>query len=236
MISLVIPVYNYENYVSDKIRVIRDFIKANHARKFEVIFVDDGSEDGTSERIKSIILEGEKLFIKEANSGKGSAVKEGVKNANGDYVVFTDADLPYKLDAILKIVDKIDEGFDVVIGSRHEKGSLAEVEYGVGRRILSCVFTFLANIILMEKISDTQCGIKGFNRQAASDIFSAIESNRFSFDVELLYLAQKYNYKVGVIPVSLVNHGNSSVKVVRDGFNMVYDLAKLYVKIKLLKK
>lgn len=235
MISIIIPVYNYEKLIGNTISALKTFTE-NTADEFEIIFVDDCSRDNTVCEINKLIVGNMRLVERELNGGKGAAIKEGIDYCTGSHVIFTDADLPYDLKSISLIFDKLKSGFDVVLGSRDLDGSSSLVPYGKRRRILSFIFSILANGILLERISDTQCGVKGFSSDAAKKIFSELESKRFSFDVELIYLAQKLKFKIGLVPVVLVNHGNSSVKILKDGFRMLYDLISLYIRVNFLKK
>lgn len=235
MISIIIPVYNYEKLIMGTISALKAFTE-NTAEEFEIVFVDDCSRDNTAHEINKLIIGNMRLIKRELNGGKGAAIKEGINYCTGDYIIFTDADLPYDLKSIFLILDKLRSGSDVVLGSRDIDGSFLLAPYGKRRRILSFIFSILANGILLEHISDTQCGIKGFSSNAAKKIFSELKSKRFSFDVELIYLAQKLKFKISLVPVVLVNHGNSSVKILKDGFRMLYDLISLYIRVNFLKK
>jgi dolichyl-phosphate beta-glucosyltransferase len=231
MISIIIPVYNCKKFIDKTVSTLGKFIES-HDQRWEVIFVDDGSTDSTAKHIRQSMIKGMYLVIKESNGGKGAAIKEGINYCKGDYIIFTDADLPYDLKVFTKMVDKFKLDYDVILGSRDLPESSSEVYYGKRRRILSLIFSFLANTVLLSPVSDTQCGIKGFKSFAAKEIFSKLRSKRYSFDVELIYLAQKFKFEIALVPVKLVNHKNSSVRLLQDGFRTLFDLTTLFIRVK----
>ena len=234
MISIVIPVYNFANDIEQTIRKINEFLNKN-SENFEIIFVNDGSTDKTAEVISKFCNENIKLINLDGNQGKGMAIKQGIMSGGGDYLIFTDADLPYGLEIINIFVSKLKSGYQVVLGSRILAKSSSVDHYGLKRRILSYIFKKSANLILLNEISDTQCGIKGFSKQASKDIFNQVKTVKFAFDVEVIYLAQKLDYKIAQIPVVLLSNAASSMNLFKDGLMMFVDLAKLYFRNKVRK-
>ena len=149
----------------------------------------------------------------------------GMQEATGDVCIFTDSDIPFETDAIEKIIYYLTfKEYDIVIGDR----GLAESHYfdkiSNQRRFGSGFFTFIVGRFITTGISDTQCGLKGFKKSVAKDLFSVSRINGFTFDVELVYVSLKRNYDIKKIPVSLRSQEGNSVNVFKHGFKMVLDL------------
>lgn len=235
MISIVIPVYNFADEADKIILELVNWSK-KYFNDIEIIFVNDGSTDKTADKIEQYIGSGKiKLINFTENMGKGAAVKAGIMQSVGDYIIFTDADLPYGLEVIDKFKEKFVAGYEVILGKRILTELQLNTYYEIKRRILSYIFLKSANLILLNKINDTQCGIKGFSKQAVKDIFSKVETSKFSFDVEVIYLAQKLDYKIIQVPVVLLNNEISTMKPFKDGLMMFVDLVKLYFRNKIRK-
>jgi dolichyl-phosphate beta-glucosyltransferase len=228
MLTLVIPVYNYAHKLEDTLSILRAWLKDRSDVK-EILFVNDGSTDSTAEMLSKLEKPMRALHLPK-NSGKGAAVKAGALAATGDYIFFTDIDMPYELNAIDRALQEFAQGADVVSGSRNLEGSKSNVERSAERKASSVLFSWLANFILLEHVPDTQCGLKGFTRPAAQTIFENIRATGYVFDVEILYIAQHENLRIGFVPVTLINDSNSSVNVVKDGARMAFDLARLYMR------
>lgn len=234
MISLVIPCFNSSSYIEEHMRRLVAFLESG-AGEFEVVVVDDGSSDKTPEILKTFSASDPRVHVilQAKNSGKGAAVKRGMEAARGEYIIFTDADLPYDLSALPLFVENLRAGAEVVLGARSAlAGSVAGQESH--RTFLSRVFATIANIVLYENVPDTQAGIKGFTREAARAIFPKVSTSRFAFDVEVIVLAQVQGFKVESSPVTLVNQSQSSVSVARDGLQMLFDLLRLFFKYKMV--
>jgi dolichyl-phosphate beta-glucosyltransferase len=228
MISLIIPVYNFEKNISRTIARLNDWAQGRHDVK-EIIFVNDGSTDGTRDILRTLKNPFRTIDI-EQNSGKGAAVRAGVLAAEGEYIFFTDVDLPYNLQMIDLALKEFEKGADVVSGSRYLSDSDLKVGRRVERRVTSMVFTWLANVILYEPVSDTQCGIKGFRKEVARSVFSEMRSSGYVFDVEIFYHAQAQKLRISFVPVILVNETTSSIHLMRDGIRMGLDLLRLYIR------
>ncbi|HYF10463.1 MAG TPA: glycosyltransferase [Candidatus Paceibacterota bacterium] len=236
MLSVIIPCFNAASSIEARIGKLIAFL-ADHFPAFEVIIVDDGSADATPERLVALEKKDPRVYavLLPENRGKGAAVAAGVEKSRGDFIVFTDADLPYDLEAIPRFVDSIRSGYDVILGSRYLAGTSIEgVEnQTIDRTLLSRVFVFLANLALAHPVSDTQSGLKGFSRRAALAIFSRITVFRFAFDVEAIAIAQALGLRIKESPVSLVSQGRSTVRLARDGFEMCLDLLKIFLRYRL---
>ena len=164
------------------------------------------------------------------NKGKGNAVRYGISKAKGDIILFTDADIPFEGDAILKAIHYLSiKEYDLVIGDR----GLDESDYfdkvSNERRFGSGLFTFFVGRFVTTGFSDTQCGFKAFRKDVAKDLFSKSLINGFAFDVELVYIALKRNYDIKKLPVILRSQDGNSVSVLKHGFGMLLDLFNIKI-------
>lgn len=224
-VSLIIPAYNEADIIQQTVVYANKFLR-EHFISYEIIIVDDGSTDGTA----SVALSGGKveLISYVPNRGKGYAIRQGVQSAKGKYILFMDADMAYPFDYIISAVAFLQDS-DIVIGSRY----IDTVEfnpYPIHRRLLSWGFANYVNRTLHLNITDTQCGFKAFRADAAKNIFSYTKINDFTFDVELLFIAQQLGYKILELPVTMQRCGSSTkVKMFRDSakmFNQVLQIKK----------
>jgi dolichyl-phosphate beta-glucosyltransferase len=223
-ISLIIPAYNEGNRIIDTIERSINFLNKNF-KEYELIIVDDGSIDNTLSIINSVNNKLCKLIPLKENKGKGYAVKKGVLSSKGQYCFFTDADLPYGLNNILKSIGIMkDKKCDIILGSRALYDGEHNVPYPLHRKIMSGLFSKYVNTVLNIGVKDTQCGFKGFNAYSARKIFSLTTIEKFGFDVEVIYLAKKFGYKIDYIPVNLTYSVGSTVHIIRDSLKMIKDV------------
>lgn len=211
-ISLVVPAYNEEKIIRENLKKIVGFLSCQKYI-WEIVVVDDGSKDRTSEIVESLKNPRIKLIKLSKNRGKGAALREGVKNTLGDYVIFTDADLSVPIDFLSRFLEKLKDGRDVVIGSRRTKGSKIIKHQALLRETMGRFYTFLSKLITGTNISDFTCGFKGFTGRAAHAIFSKSLVDRWSYDVEILYLANKLGFRILEIPVSWINREETRVSL-----------------------
>ena len=228
-LSLVIPAYNEGAIIKDTVEAALTALSGKFDG-FELIVVDDGSTDGTKEILSQ--LSGSVTLISCAgNRGKGFAVKTGMLAARGDIVFFTDADLAYGLDIIETGAKLLGEtGADIVAGSRKlEKNGYAG--YPAPRLIASKCFSLILRAVTGMKY-DTQCGVKGFKKRAADEIFNSCETDGFSFDFEAMAFAQRHGYRIVEMPVKILNHRDSRVSLARDGLRMLVEVAGIRRKMR----
>lgn len=224
-LSLVIPAYNEQDLISSTLDKLGLFLESC-CPEFEILVVDDGSLDKTREIVQKYSMDHPhvRLLAQPANQGKGCAIQRGVFESRGKYIIFTDADLPYDLEAIHSILASLGGDYDLAIGSRHLDGSEVR-DIPVLRYIAGQVFSFLVGILMFPGIHDTQCGFKGFRAEAANEIFKRLTIKKFGFDVEVLYIARKLKYSILLIPVKMTGFRyDSRIKVLRDSGRMFLDL------------
>lgn len=225
-LSVVIPLYNEEKRFPKSFKKIDDFFSKKKF-KLEYILIDDGSTDKTLQAIKKlksrhpiIVIEGE------INRGKGGALKLGVEKARGKYIFFTDADLSTPIEEFDKLLPFLDK-FNMVIGSRRLKNSSVEILQPFHRRFLGSIFYIIFSIFFTKNIQDTNCGFKAYRNKSAKLLYRKIFNNRWGFDAELIYLAQKYNIKIKEIPVIWLNDPFSRVSTISASFYTVWELLKI---------
>ena len=218
-LSIVVPCYNESKDIAKNSEIIKNYLESIK-QDYELILVNDGSKDNTKEVIEAI--PGVKALSYEPNRGKGGAVKYGIENATGDYVLFMDADLSTDLEAIDRFI-KIAPNYDMVIGSRHAKDSVIKKKQPALRVFIGWCCRKLVNMKFHFKYKDTQCGFKAMRTDIAKKIVSKQVVNNFAFDVEYLYIANLNNlsiYEMGVIWAddrgSTVSPLKSSIKFFKD--------------------
>jgi dolichyl-phosphate beta-glucosyltransferase len=223
-LSVIIPVYKSADFIEKNLVTLDAFLKGL-SLSYELICVDDASPDRSSEIMKGLALPSLKIFRQGKNTGKGGAVRRGMLEACGAFRIFTDADLPYELDAFETALKYLDfKEFDLVIGDRTNPKSFFVERKRDLRKIISSLYTLFVSRMVVTGVKDTQCGFKGFRADAAEKLFGMAKISSFAFDVELLYLSYKLNLDMKRIPVKLVNDQSSTVNLFRDPVIMARDL------------
>jgi len=223
--------YNESSIIADTARTLSAYMEANFS-DYEILFSDDGSRDGCGDIVRELALPNVRVVGYKQNKGKGCAVRTAMLAADGDAIMFTDADLAYGTNVIKQIYDIFEsEPTDIVIGSRnlHKDGYEG---YTFMRKVASKLYIKVLCLVGGLKLSDSQTGCKAFSAKAAKDIFSRCEVNGFAFDFEAILWAQKLGYKFREMPVKIINHRESKVNLVKDAFKMMKDLRKMKKRIK----
>jgi len=226
-VSFIVPLFNEKKRIVKAVREISDF------RRFfpyenEWLFVDDGSTDGTEALARQELGAMPYRWVRlESNQGKGRAVQRGMFEAEGDFLLFTDADLSTPLAESEKLLRTLKDGYDIAIGSRGLKESQVLVHQNWFRETMGKTFNGFARLLTFKEIHDSQCGFKAFRREAAKELFGLQKLSGFSFDAEILYLAQNLGYRIAEIPVTWVNSPDSRVRIVRDSLSMLRDLFRI---------
>ena len=232
-ISLVIPMYNESSIIDEALETFSSYM-AQTFEDWELIFVDDGSADGCGNAVEAAHEKDNRVRLCRyvPNHGKGYAVRTGVLAAQGDLILFTDCDNAYGTEALGKLAQTLsDSGADIVVGSRNLSSDGYE-GYTPLRKLASKTYIKVISIAAGFKLSDSQCGIKGFRHDIAKKIFSNCEVDRFAFDLEVILIAMKLGAKIAEMPVKIINHRESTVHVLRDSVKMLRDVRKMKKRIK----
>lgn len=225
-ISIVIPAYNEEKRIEESLIKIIDYCK-NNFEKYEIIVIDDCSKDRTNEIVTKYEDSNLRILKNEVNKGKGYSVKRGILEAKYPLVLFTDSDLATPIEELKGFIKYINQGYDVVIASRNMKGSDIKVKQPFYRQMMGQAFPLLVSLIALRGFNDTQCGFKLFKTDKAKRIVQLQTFERFSFDVELLFIAKKLGYKIKEAPVVWIDKGGSKVNLIKDSSKMLLDLFKI---------
>nr|HID58946.1 glycosyltransferase family 2 protein [Desulfobacterales bacterium] len=228
-LSIVIPLYNESVCIEPNFEILDDYLRRLQLR-YEMILVNDGSTDSTGAICNSIVNRNShvRLISCHVNRGKGYAVRTGVLDALGRCVIFTDADLAVPVKFIGRCLKHLEASTPVVIGSRHLPGSSFKVRENPLREFLGEVFRRFAKLVLGLRVSDITCGLKGFERKAAFDIFSRSRIERWGYDAEIIFLAQKLGYTIREIPVDWYHSFDSKVRVSRDSIGTLIEIFRVY--------
>ena len=227
-ISVVIPCFNEGKNVYSNIQKIRKFLSERFS-SFQIIVVNVGSRDNTASELDRARTDfGIDVIDQKRNGGKGKAVRLGVLSADGDAVLFLDADLAIPIESLDDFLPELGKGYDMVIASRFVPGLRVIEPVLRHRRFMEVVFRFLRILIIGNPtIKDTQCGFKLFSKEAASDIFPRLTIDRFAFDAEIVFIALRRGYRIKELPIVLQNPVRTSVRIVRDSLNMIFDLLRI---------
>ncbi|NIM89578.1 MAG: glycosyltransferase [Candidatus Aminicenantes bacterium] len=233
-LSVIIPVYNEETKIAETLLKINHYVSRQDYSS-EIIIVNDGSTDNTigvaRKTLKNISLKSLSLS-REINRGKGYSVKEGVLQANGEFILFSDADLSTPFEELEKLMPWIDKGYDIVIGSRGLKDSDIQIPQSRLREISGKVYNVLVQCLIIRGIKDTQCGFKLFKRAVALDVFKRQRIEGFSFDVEILFIAKRLGYKIKEVPIVWRDSRPSKVRIPVVPFKMLWELFKIRLRSK----
>jgi glycosyltransferase involved in cell wall biosynthesis len=233
-LSVIIPAYNEESNI--KRRVLEGVYEYLNAQDYswEVLIVDDGSEDKTVELAEKFVKEHDNFkLLKEPHRGKGGTVIAGMLTAEGEVVLFSDMDQATPINQLEKIIPKFEEGYDVVIGSRTGRKGAPLI-----RKLMAYGFSLLRLIVLRLPFKDTQCGFKAFKNNAAKKIFEKMKifneksesqgaSVSAGFDLEVLYIARKLKLKVAEVPVVWHHQEGTKVNPIKDSLEGFRDLIRV---------
>ena len=226
-LSVIIPVYNGAGFVAESVGDLSRFLGRRRV-SYEIVAVDDGSSDRTAHVLRGLASERVRLVSYDVNRGKYGALKVGMRHATGTCKVFTDADVPFEHEALLYIEHLINEKqFHMAIGDRTLVGAVYAEELPLVRNVATRVFRTIIRLVFTGGLADTQCGIKGFRSDIADEMFPMVTEDGFAGDVELLYIALKYNLAIRRIPVRLRRAGPSTVNAWQHAGTMLAALARL---------
>jgi dolichyl-phosphate beta-glucosyltransferase len=226
--SFIIPAYNESERLTSSLPKVLDYVR-QQGLQAEVIIVNDGSNDGTADVVREFAATNPEVRLLEnpGNRGKGYSVRNGMLHAKGEVMLFTDADLSSPIYEAGKLLAAIEQGSDVAIGSRWLQAELQTERQPWYRQIYGRLFNLGLRIVLGLKYRDTQCGFKAFNRTAVRTVFTRQQVERWGFDPELLFLANKLRLRTAEIPVEWAHDHRSKINPLRDGFKMGVEILKV---------
>jgi dolichyl-phosphate beta-glucosyltransferase len=208
--TVVLPAYNEQSRIGPALDELFEYLDAPPVEgvhpRIDVLVVDDGSTDRTADLVRERAAAREPgaaplAVMTVPHAGKGAAVRAGMLAAGGDLVVFADADMATPPSELPKLTAALKDA-DVALGSRIQPdGSDMRATQPTYRRFLGGAFHLLASIWVVGDVKDTQCGFKGFTREAAQDLFARQQVTSIVFDVELIHLARRRGYRLAVVPI-----------------------------------
>ena len=227
-LTVVLPAYREADRIAVNVQRVRTELAARMGGApgdLEIIVVDDGSDDGTA---GAAAAGGADLVIRLGrNTGKGAAVRAGVEAASGRTIAFTDADLAYAPAQLADLLALVEDGYDMVVGSRRHTGTRTLVRAGRLREAGGRLVNLTTHALLLGQYHDTQCGLKAFRADAARALFGASKLDGFAFDVELFHLAERWRLTLAEVPVEVEHSDRSTVRALRDGVRLVADLFRV---------
>ena len=230
-LTVVMPAFDESGRIEDSLSRVLGYLRGADSIKgeFEIIVVDDGSTDETRARVTAMAERNQEIHIVayNENQGKGYAVRQGVLASKGKNVLISDADLSAPIEDLPLLVQALERGADIAVGSRALPGSVLTERQPRYRELGGKALNLPIRLLAVPGIHDTQCGFKLFQGDAARRIFAKCMLNRYSFDVEALYLARRMGYSIAETPIHWGHREGSKVRPFADGLRILFDLARL---------
>ncbi len=225
-LSIVIPAYNEEVRLPESLRSITTWAE-KQAYQVEVVIVDNNSGDRTG----AIAQEFAEQFpfvrgLFEGEQGKGAAVRTGMLAAQGRYRFICDADLSMPIDEVERFLPPQLDGYDIAIASREIAGAVRYDEPPY-RHLMGRVFNTIVRLFAVPGLQDTQCGFKMFRDEVAEQLFPLQTMNGWSFDVEVLYAARRFGYRIVEVPIHWTYKSNTRIHPLRDSIDMFVEVFKI---------
>lgn len=228
-ISLIVPAYNEARRLPPYLETIHPYLSEQFGEDFEVIVVDDGSNDGLAETLrgKSCHWPQLKVIQHAENRGKGAAVRTGMLAAKGELLLFADADGATPIEEERRLRAAIGAGADVAVGSRLVDGTDVARQRSWPRALIGRAFAAVARRLFGLRVRDTQCGFKMFRGEAGRRLFGLVEETGYLFDLELLTLADKLGCRVAEVPINWSDVPDSRLSMLREWRRIVAGLWRL---------
>ena len=227
MISIVFPAYNEAERIEKAIKETEKFLKKINY-DYEIIVAEDGSTDGTDKIVQELVNDKIRLFHSDVRLGRGKALMNAFEKAKGEIVVSMDVDLATNIKHLKELIEAIENGYDIAIGSRLIEGSKAKRSFE--RLLYSKVYNFLVRALLKSKIKDHQCGFKAFKKDIVVKLGKEAKDNHWFWDTEILVLAQRKGYKIKEIPVEWTEGKDTKVRRT-DVFYMFSRILKMWLRL-----
>jgi glycosyltransferase involved in cell wall biosynthesis len=224
--SIVIPAYNESQRIPATLVSVVEAVRS-HGWSAEILVVDDGSRDKTVEVVRNFAEANPevKLLQNGANRGKGYSVRNGLLQASGQIVMFTDADLSAPIEEAERLFAAIEQGADIAIGSRWLERDRQTHRQPLYRQFFGRCFNRFTRLVMGISFADTQCGFKAFTREAAQTIFHLQTIEGWGFDPEILFIALKRGFRIVEVPVSWAHDERTRISYLKDGFQMLREIA-----------
>ena len=224
LLSVVIPAFNEEGRIGATLDALVEYLQ-EQSFGWEVLVVDDGSTDATAKVVAGRSDAGTRVRVKSIpHMGKGWAVRTGMLAVSGRFRLMFDADMAMPVAQIGSFLARMEDGWDIVIGSREAIGARRSGE-STARHIRGRVFNWVVSLLAISGYRDTQCGFKCFSGKAADRLFELQRTHGLAFDVELLYLARRMGLKVLEMPIDWRHDNSSKVRPLTDALEMLRDAA-----------
>jgi glycosyltransferase involved in cell wall biosynthesis len=226
--SIVIPAYNESARLGATLEKVLAYVH-QQGWDAEVIVVNDGSRDDTAEIVRAMAAKDSTLRLIEnpGNRGKGYSVRNGMLHAAGRIILFSDADLSSPIEEAPKLLQALEAGADIAIGSRWLRAETQTQRQPLHRQLFGRIFNLLLRMTLGLQFADTQCGFKAFRRPAVEAIFPLQKIERWGFDPEILFLAQKFGSKIKEVPVLWGHSGGTRINPLVDGSRMFQEMLRI---------
>ncbi len=223
--SIVIPAFNESGRIPATLDSILACIRSR-GWQAEVIVVNDGSTDSTAQVVREVARRAPEVRLVEnpGNHGKGYSVRNGMMQAQGEVVMFTDSDLSAPIEEAELLFDAIRKGADIAIGSRWLERGRQTHRQPLYRQIFGRCFNGVTRMVMRLPFADTQCGFKAFTRSAAQTVFQLQTIERWGFDPEILFIALKRGFHVVEVPVSWAHDERTRMSYLKDGMKMLEEL------------
>ena len=242
-LSVVIPAYNEAARLPDSLQKVLSYLETRDYT-YEVIVVDDGSSDNTADLGEDFVQQAaisdprsSMRIVRNPHRGKGYTVRTGMLAAEGRYILYSDADFSAPIEEVEKLLRYLQGKYDIAIGSREGKGAV-RIDEPFYRHLMGRVFNTFVRLVALPQFNDTQCGFKAFRKEAAHTLFRSLNlygdntpdvqgALVTGFDVEVLYLALKWGYKIKEVPVRWFYSKGANVNPLKDSYRMLKDIAKV---------
>jgi glycosyltransferase involved in cell wall biosynthesis len=224
--SIVIPAFNESRRIPATLQAVVSFIRAQPWQA-EVIVVNDGSTDATAQVVRDFARQAPEVRLIEnpGNQGKGYSVRNGMLQAAGEVVMFTDSDLSAPIEEAERLFAAINAGADIAIGSRWLESGRQTHRQPLYRQFFGRCFNAVTRMVMGLHFADTQCGFKAFTRAAAQTVFQLQTIERWGFDPEILFIALKRGFRVVEVPVSWAHDERTRMSYIKDGMKMLEEIA-----------
>jgi dolichyl-phosphate beta-glucosyltransferase len=224
--SIIIPAWNEERRMPASLQRVAAFVR-EQTLPIEIIVVDDGSQDATPAIVQEFAQRHPFItLIRNPHGGKGAAIKTGIARGQGQYLLVSDTDLSVPIEELPKFLPPALDEYDVAIASREVEGA-RRINEPYYRHLMGRVYNLLVRLMAVPHIQDTQCGLKAFRREVARDIFCYQTIEGWGFDVEILFIAQRFGYRVIEVPVVWYYGLESKVRPIKDTIGMLRDLQQV---------